>query len=307
MLKQFTRHSMDLNKATLNASCFRYDGGNEKLSLAEIPTCIKAFYTDEADRDRQLDDLTFQMDELQNRMHAHEHYGIIAIFQAMDAAGKDSSIRHVFKGVNPSRFRVAEFKEPNDEEQAHDFLWRFWKDMPERGYIGVFNRSYYEEVLKTKVHPEDLAESSIPEEFTQNLDALWTDRYADIVNVEDYLYRNGFRTVKFFLHVDKEEQGQRLINRLKSSKKQWKLSESDLKEREVWDKYMNAYEDALNNTATMRNPWYIIPSDDQLNQHLIIAKIIVEILESLPTEYPKRDEKEAEKLIKTIEKQDKKK
>ena len=225
----------------------------------------------------------------------------------MDAAGKDSGIRHVFKGVNPSRIRVAEFKQPSKEEQAHDYLWRFWKDMPERGYIGIFNRSYYEEVLKAKVHPDTLEESSVPDEFIRDLDALWNECYSDIVNIEDYLYRNGFPTVKFYLHVTKDEQGQRLMNRFKSSKKQWKLSASDVKERESWNKYMNAYEDAINNTATSRNPWYVIPSDDRSNQQLIIAKIMFEILGSLPTEYPKQDEKEAGKLIKTIEKQDKKK
>ncbi|CAF1204266.1 unnamed protein product [Didymodactylos carnosus] len=238
-------------------------------------------------------------------MHAHERYGLIVLFQAMDAAGKDSGIRHVFKGVNPTRFRVAEFKKPHDEEQSHDFMWRFWKDMPERGYIGIFNRSYYEEVLPLKVHPEQLEESSIPEEHTQNLDTLWKTRYSDLVNIEDYLYRNGFPVVKIYLHVAKEEQGQRLINRLKDPKKQWKLSENDLKERDYWDKYIQAYDDAISNTATSRNPWYIIPSDDRLNQQLIIARIMVEILESLPTRYPKRDEKEVEKHKKTIEKQDK--
>jgi PPK2 family polyphosphate:nucleotide phosphotransferase len=297
--------TMDLNNATLNATCFRFEGGNKKLNLGEIPTCIRPFYIDEADRDRQLVDLTGQMDQLQNRMHAHGRYGIIAIFQAMDAAGKDSSIRHVFKGVNPSRFRVAEFKKPSEKEQAHDYLWRFWQDMPERGYIGIFNRSYYEEVLKAKVHPDTLEETSIPDEFTRDLDTLWKERYSDIVNIEDYLYRNGFPTVKFFLHVNKEEQGERLINRVKSSEKHWKISEDDLKEREYWDKYMKAYEDAINNTSTSRNPWYIIPSDDRLNHHLIIAKIMVELLGALPTEFPTLEKKVAEKFIKTIEKQDK--
>lgn len=299
-------NTMDLDKATLNAICYRYDGSNGKINLNDIPTRITRFYMDDHDHDRQLQELTEQMDQLQNRMHAHGRYGIIAMFQAMDAGGKDSSIRHVFKGVNPSRFRVAEFKQPSEEEQAHDYLWRFWKDMPERGYIGIFNRSYYEEVLKIKVHPDTLSESLIPDEFIRDLDTLWKDRYSDIVNVEDYLYRNGFPTVKFYLHVTKEEQGERLINRLKSTEKHWKISESDLKEREYWNKYMSVYEDAINNTATSRNPWYIIPSDDRPNQQLIIAKIMVEILGSLPTEFPTKDEKEVGKLIKTIEKQDKK-
>jgi PPK2 family polyphosphate:nucleotide phosphotransferase len=284
------------------SSTFRYDG-RRKFDQA-LPTKIDPFYRDEADRAKQLDDLAERMDQAQNRMHADEHFGLVVLFQAMDAGGKDSSIRHVFKGLNPSRFRVAEFKKPSKEEQAHDFMWRFWKDLPERGYIGIFNRTYYEEVLAVKVHPDRLSDSSIPTDLLSDLPKLWKERYADIVQFEDYLYRNGFRVVKFYLHVAKEEQGQRLINRLENTEKQWKLSESDLKEREHWGEYMQAYEDAINATATRRNPWYVIPSDDRMNQQLIIAHIMTELLESLPVSFPEKDDKEAQKLINVIKKQD---
>lgn len=289
----------------IDSARFRHDG-SQSVDLAQIPTHIDPFYTDETDRAAQLDTLTDRMDQAQNLMHADEHYGMVVIFQGMDAAGKDSSIRHVFKGLNPSRFKIASFKKPGDDDLAHDFLWRFWAELPKRGIIGVFNRSYYEEVLTTKIHPDQLPEQSIPEEHTRNLDQLWQERYADINHVEDYWYRNGFRVVKFCLHVAKEEQGRRLAARLSDAEKQWKLSQSDLEERALWPDYMRAYEAMVNATATERNPWYVIPSDDRGNQQLIIAHVMTEILESLPIEFPERDDKEAKKLIALIKKQDKK-
>ncbi|RIV27779.1 polyphosphate kinase 2 family protein [Fibrisoma montanum] len=287
----------------INSAEFRYDG-RRKFSK-DSPTNTDPFYTDEADRGRQLDDLSERMDQAQNAMHADEEYGLVVLFQAMDAGGKDSSIRHVFKGLNPSRFRVGEFKKPSKEDLAHDFLWRFWKELPERGYIGIFNRTYYEEVLALKVHPDRLEESSIPKDLLADLPKLWKERYTDIRNFEEYLHRNGFRVIKFYLHVAKQEQGQRLISRLEHPKKQWKLSKSDLEERKFWGDYMQAYEDAINATATKQNPWYVIPSDDRMNQQLIIAHIMTEILESLPVSFPEKDEEEAKKLINVIKRQDK--
>jgi len=295
---------MNLKKPKLDAASFRFEGGRTQLKLRQTPTRLEPFYRDEADRTRQMDALTARIDQRQNEMHAHQHYGLLVLFQAMDAGGKDSSIRHVFSGVNPSRFRVAAFKKPGKEDLAHDFLWRFWKQLPERGYIGIFNRTYYEEVLVEKVHPERLLESALPEELVAHPDRLWPERYADIRNFEDYLVRNGFPVVKLFLHVDKREQGQRLISRLRDTEKQWKLSPSDLEERQHWDQYLSAYEEAINATATRRCPWYIIPSDDRANQQLIIAQIVAEILEGLPITFPEKDEKEAQSLIREIEKQD---
>ncbi|GAB2548669.1 PPK2 family polyphosphate kinase [Spirosoma aerophilum] len=290
----------------INTKEFRYDEKRPFLSQ-ETPTLIDPFYTDEADQSRQLDELADRMDQAQNRMHADEHYGLLVVFQAMDAAGKDSSIRRVFKGVNPSRFKIAPFKKPEEGDLKHDFLWRFWQELPERGHIGVFNRSYYEEVLALRVHPERLQEQYIPENLLPTDEkTLWKQRFGDIVHFEDYLFRNGFPIVKFYLHVDKEEQGKRLIARLEDIEKQWKLSENDLEEREFWPDYLKAYEDTLNATATRQNPWYVIPSDDRVNQQLIIAHILTELLESLPTQFPKTDEKEARSLIRKIKKQDSK-
>ena len=287
-----------------NTAPFRFDG-KKTYSAAAVPTQVAPFYTDEADRGQQLDDLSSRMDQAQNQMHAHEKYGLVVLFQALDAAGKDSSIRHVFKGVNPSRFRVSSFTKPTKEDLAHDYLWRFWNKLPERGIIGIFNRSYYEEVLAMKVHPERLTEdTNIPDEFIKNLPALWKARYTDIANFELYLHRNGFRVVKFYLHVAKEEQGKRLIARLEDDEKQWKLSDNDLKERQSWPAYMQAYEAAINATATPHAPWYVIPSDDRDNQQLIIANIMAEVLESLPVTFPEKDDKEAKRLIKEIERQD---
>lgn len=288
----------------ISTSAFRYDN-KKQLSINDIATHIDPFYRDDVDYNEQLDELADRMDQAQNRMHADEHYGVLVVFQAMDAAGKDSTIRRVFNGVNPSRFQIAPFKKPGDEELKHDFLWRFWQELPERGNIGVFNRSYYEEVLALRVHPERLHQQFIPENLLPASDkTLWNQRFGDIVHFEDYLFRNGFPIVKFYLHVDKEEQGRRLIARLEDTEKQWKLSENDLEEREYWPDYMKAYQDTINATATRQNPWYVIPSDDRHNQHIIISHILTEVLESLPVQFPKTDPKEAQKLIRQIKKQD---
>lgn len=288
----------------INSKDFRYDE-KRPFSHKETATYVDPFYTDEADQSRQLDSLADRMDQAQNKMHADEHYGLLVVFQAMDAAGKDSSIRRVFKGVNPSRFQIAPFKKPEKEDLKHDFLWRFWQELPERGNIGVFNRSYYEEVLALRVHPERLQDQSIPKNLLPtNEETLWKQRFGDIVHFEDYLFRNGFPIVKFYLHVDKNEQGKRLIARLEDPEKQWKLSTTDLEERKFWPQYMQAYEDTVNATATRQNPWYVIPSNDRVNQQLIIATILTEILESLPVQFPETDDKEAKKLINQIKKQD---
>jgi PPK2 family polyphosphate:nucleotide phosphotransferase len=288
----------------ISANTFRYDN-RKKLEITEIPTSVEPFYKNETDYNQQLDALADRMDQAQNKMHADGHYGLLVVFQAMDAAGKDSSIRRIFKGVNPSRFQMAPFKKPAEEDLKHDFLWRFWQELPERGQVGVFNRSYYEEVLALRVHPERLEQQLIPHNLLPTDEkTLWNQRFGDIVHFEDYLFRNGFPIIKFYLHVDKEEQGRRLIARLEDTEKQWKLSENDLEEREFWPQYLQAYEDTINATATKQNPWYVIPSDDRHNQHIIIAHILTEILESLPVEFPKKDTEEAKKLIRQIEKQD---
>lgn len=287
----------------MNTKPFRYDG-TRKFS-ADSPTTTDQLYSDDADRDRQLAELAVRMDQAQNRMHAEGKYGVLVVLQAMDAAGKDSSIRRVFRGVNPSRFTIQPFKKPEQEAQNHDFLWRFWGDLPERGMIGVFNRSYYEEVLAMRVHPERLREGNIPDNLLpKDARTLWKQRFGDIVHFEDYLFRNGFPTVKLYLHVSKEEQGKRLMARLNDTEKQWKFSESDLEERGFWPDYMRAYEDTVNATATTNNPWYVIPSDDRHNQQIIIGHIVTDLLESLPTQFPEEPADKAKKLIAAIRKQD---
>jgi PPK2 family polyphosphate:nucleotide phosphotransferase len=296
---------MSLSPASLArvAARFRHDG-RTPFSITDTPTRIEPFYTDEDDRARQLDELTGRMDQAQNRMHAHGRFGVLVLFQALDAAGKDSTIRHVFKGINPSRFQVNSFKKPGDEDLAHDFLWRSWRQLPERGTIGIFNRSYYEEVLAVQVHPDRLDEQYLPEAATQNIGKLWKQRYADLVYFESYLERNGFPVVKFFLNVSKEEQGQRLISRLRSPEKQWKFSKNDIQERQHWEHYAQVYEATINATASRHAPWYIIPSDDRRNQQLLIACIMTHLLERLPTSFPEVDAREAKKLIREIERQD---
>ena len=288
----------------MNTKPFRYDG-KRKFS-ADAPPETNKLYIDDADRDRQLAELATRMDQAQNRMHAEGKYGMLVVFQAMDAAGKDSSIRRVFRGVNPSRFTIQPFKKPEKEAQNHDFLWRFWRDLPERGMIGVFNRSYYEEVLALRVHPNRLREGNIPDNLLPKDDkTLWKQRFGDIVHFEDYLFRNGFPTVKLYLHVSKEEQGRRLVARLSDTEKQWKFSENDLEERGFWSDYLRAYEDTINATATPNSPWYVIPSDDRHNQQIIIGHIVTNLLESLPTKFPEEDAGRAKKLIAAIRKQDK--
>jgi PPK2 family polyphosphate:nucleotide phosphotransferase len=219
---------------------------------------------------------------------------VLLIFQAMDAAGKDGAIKHVMSGVNPQGCQVFSFKHPSAVDLDHDFLWRTTVCLPERGRIGIFNRSYYEEVLIVRVHPEILEAQRLPPE---SLDGdIWTGRYRSIVDLEEHLHRNGTRIVKFFLHISKEEQRKRFLQRIDQPEKNWKFSEADMKERELWDDYMQAYEDCLRATSTHTSPWYVVPADDKRNARLIISQIVVDTLESLPLAYPKVDKARLEEL-----------
>jgi PPK2 family polyphosphate:nucleotide phosphotransferase len=206
----------------------------------------------------------------------------------MDAAGKDSAIKHVMSGVNPQGCLVFSFKHPGPEALAHDFLWHARRLTPERGHIGIFNRSYYEEVLIVRVHPELLEAEKLPGEVVKD-DALWDSRYRSIRALERHLHDNGTRIIKFFLHLSKEEQRKRFLARLDEPEKNWKFSEADIKERSCWDDYMSAYEKCLSATSTKEAPWYAVPADDKLNARLIISKVIIETLKSLPMSYPKLD------------------
>ncbi|MFD1145089.1 PPK2 family polyphosphate kinase [Larkinella insperata] len=288
---------------------FRFSGHeSKKFSIADAPTKIDDLYENKEHYEIILRNLTSELNEFQETMFAHNRYGMVTIFQAMDAAGKDSTIQHVFSGVNPLGLRVHSFKRPNDAELDHDFLWRSMINLPERGTIGIFNRSYYEEVLVVKVHPDILTQSQrLPDERTANLDKLWKQRYKDIRNFETYLIRNGFPVLKFFLNVSKKEQAERLISRIEDPSKNWKFDNQDVVERGFWKQYMQAYEEAINETATEKAPWYIIPADDKKNMRLIVAKVVAETLRSLKMEYPKvtkEQQKNLQDLVDVINRAD---
>jgi PPK2 family polyphosphate:nucleotide phosphotransferase len=240
-----------------------------------------------------------QLSELQRVLYANGKHALLLIFQAMDAAGKDSAIRHVLSGVNPQGVDVRSFKAPSAEERNHDYLWRCVKALPERGRIGVFNRSYYEEVLIVRVHPELLESEPLPAEVVT--DKIWKQRYEDIENFERYLTRNGIHVLKFFLYVSKEEQRRRFLARITNSDKNWKFSSVDVRERQYWDEYMEAYEQMINHTSTVVAPWYIVPADHKWFSHVVIADIIVKKLNSLHLEYPVLDDEHMRDLTKAKE------
>lgn len=265
---------------------YRYTKDN--FSIKKAPTWV-------ADSSAQLDKIKETIDDnirrirkAQKKMYAQHRYGVIVVFQAMDAAGKDSMIAHIFSGVNPVGFQVANFKQPTPEELRHDYLWRINRAVPERGLIGVFNRSYYEDVLVSRVHPELIMKANLPEVSTLldvNKD-FFERRYQDIREYERYLSRNGYMILKFFLHVSKEEQRQRFLSRIEVPRKNWKFSSADINERQYWDKYQSAYDKAINATATKENPWYVVPADDKWYSRLIVSDIITKRIEKLPLAYP---------------------
>ncbi len=225
--------------------------------------------------------------EDQDKLYAQDRWALLLIFQAMDAAGKDSTIKHVMSGVNPQGCHVSSFKAPSAEELDHDFLWRTTRRLPERGQIGIFNRSYYEEVLVVRVHPEILAKQRISEKLVTK--DIWKERYEDMNAFERYLTRNGTVIRKFYLHVSKEEQKQRFLDRLAEPEKNWKFSLQDVKEREHWDAYMQAYEDMIRSTSTEAAPWYVVPADHKWFTRVVVAEVIADTLESLNLTYPKVD------------------
>ena len=241
-----------------------------------------------------------ELSELQRIHYADNRYAVLLIFQAMDAAGKDGAIRHVMSGINPQGCQVYSFKHPTPKELDHDFLWRTNCALPERGRIGIFNRSYYEEVLIVRVHPEILSGQQIPEDLL-NGDDVWKNRYRSINSMEYHLHHNGTRIVKFFLHLSKEEQRKRFLRRIDEPEKNWKFNIGDIEERKYWDDYMKAYEDCLEATSTERAPWYIVPADDKKNARLIVSKIILETFRSLDMSYPETTEERRKELLKLRE------
>jgi len=232
--------------------------------------------------------------ELQDRLYAQDRWAVLLIFQAMDAAGKDSTIEHVMSGVNPQGTQVFSFKAPSSEELDHDFLWRTSRCLPERGRIGIFNRSYYEEVLVVRVHPGILAAQKLPAELVG--EDIWEQRFEDINGIERYLSRNGIRILKFFLHVSRQEQRRRFLARLDDPEKNWKFSVADAKERDHWDDYMKAYEEMIRATSTEHAPWHVIPADHKWFMRMAVADIVVDALEELKLEYPVVDEEKKKEL-----------
>lgn len=284
-----------------NQKTFRVDG-TEPFSIKKAPTRIKDVYDDKKEYEEMLAGSIRDLDEMQNMMYAHNRYGLLVIFQALDAAGKDGTIRHVLSGVNPAGIRVETFKRPTSLELEHDYLWRTTRMLPERGTITIFNRSYYEEVLVVKVHPEILTGTQLlPDELKADVGNVMENRYKDIRNFEKYLYRNGIRVVKFFLNISKKEQAERLIERIKDPGKNWKFEEGDVKERNYWDDYQKAFEDCINATATKKCPWYVIPADDKKNMRLIVGKIIGEEMKKLDMHYPETSPERAAELQQFIE------
>lgn len=232
--------------------------------------------------------------ELQDMLYAQDRWSVLIILQAMDAAGKDGAIKHIMSGVNPQGCQVHSFKAPSPEDLDHDYLWRCMKDLPNRGNMGIFNRSYYEETLVVRVHQEFLAKQKLPPELvTKN---IWNERFQDIRNVESYLTRNGIIVRKFFLHVSKDEQERRFMERIENPDKNWKFSSSDIKERAYWEDYMKAYEDMIRNTATKEAPWYVVPADNKWFTRLVVAAAIIDALASLDLHYPKVDKQKLDEL-----------
>jgi len=278
----------------INSKEFRVRPG-EKVDLKEWPTIVKPFCKSKKRYQKLLAEHVDEMSSLQRLLYACNHYALLMIFQGMDAAGKDGGVQHVMSGVNPAGCQVWSFKQPSADELEHDFLWRTTFRLPERGQIGVFNRSYYEEVLVVRVHPEILRSQGLPEEL-RNRKTLWEERYRSIVNLESHLYRNGTRILKIFLHLSKEEQRKRFLERIDKPEKNWKFSLADIHERKYWKQYMNAYEACLSATSTHHAPWYVVPADDKDNARLIVSQIVLDALHELKMAYPKTTAKRRREL-----------
>ena len=278
----------------INSKDFRVRPG-KKFTLTEWPTIVTPFCKSKKEYQKLLEKHVAELSSLQRLHYASKRYALLLIFQAMDAAGKDGAIRHVMSGVNPQGCQVSSFKQPSADELEHDFLWRTTCRLPERGRIGIFNRSYYEEVLVVRVHPEILRSQGLPEELRDEK-TIWEDRYRSIVGLERHLYRNGTRTIKVFLHLSQEEQRKRFLERIDEPDKNWKFSLADIQERKHWKHYMKAYEACLHATSTVHAPWYIVPADDKENARLIVSQIVLDALNELKSSYPKTTPKRRREL-----------
>ena len=288
----------------ITSNDYRVEPG-KKVKLDKWPTIGKPVCKSKKEYHQLLADHVEQLSKLQRLHYASGRYALLVIFQGMDAGGKDGAIRHVMSGINPQGCQVFSFKQPSANELEHDFLWRTTRVLPERGRIGIFNRSYYEEVLVVRVHPEILRGQGLPEELRDKKN-FWEDRYRSIVDLEEHLHRNGTRTVKVFLHLSPEEQRKRFLERIDEPENNWKFSAADIHERKFWKRYMQAYEECLNATSTHHAPWYVVPADDKDDARLIVSQIVLDSFHELRMAWPKtspKREHELEAIRKLLEKE----
>jgi PPK2 family polyphosphate:nucleotide phosphotransferase len=279
----------------IDSKDFRVREGDD-VNLRKLPTSMESVYKSKEQYQELMREHVTQLSSQQQLLYASDRYAVLLIFQAMDAAGKDGAIKHVMSGVNPQGCQVFSFKHPSPTELQHDFLWRTTRDLPERGRIGIFNRSYYEEVLIAHVHPEILRSEGVPG-APLGEKTVWHDRYRSIVNLERHLYGNGTRIIKFYLHLSKEEQRKRFLQRIDEPEKNWKFSLADVEERKFWKQYMKAYEECLSATSTRDAPWYVVPADDKENARLIVSHIVLDTFERLEVAYPKTSAKRRRELL----------
>jgi PPK2 family polyphosphate:nucleotide phosphotransferase len=281
-------------KMKIDSKDFRVRQG-EKVKLKEWPTIVKPFFKSKKRYQKLLEEHVKQLYTLQHLHYASHHYALLLIFQGMDAGGKDGAIRHVMSGINPQGCEVFSFKQPSAEELEHDFLWRTTCRLPERGRIGIFNRSYYEEVLVVRVHPEILRAQGLAEELRDEK-TIWEERFRSIVDSEEHLHRNGTRIIKVFLHLSRDEQRKRFLARIDEPDKNWKFSLADIHERKYWQHYMQAYEACLSATSTHHAPWYVVPADDKEDARLIVSQIVLDALHNLKMAYPETTAKRRREL-----------
>jgi PPK2 family polyphosphate:nucleotide phosphotransferase len=279
----------------ISSKDFRVPEGDD-VDLGKWPTIVDPVYKSKEQYQELLTDHVTRLSSQQQLLYTSNRHAILLVFQAMDAAGKDGAIKHVMSGVNPQGCQVFSFKHPSATELQHDFLWRTTRDLPERGRIGIFNRSYYEEVLIVRVHRELLLAEGLPDKPHDDKD-LWRDRYRSITNLERHLHANGTRIIKFFLHLSKDEQRRRFLARIDEPEKNWKFSTADVEERQYWKGYMKAYEECLSATSTSDSPWYVVPADDKENARLIVSHIVLDTLDDLKMSYPKTTEERRKELL----------
>src|ERR1039458_8263918 len=280
---------------TIDSKAYHVPPG-KKLDLSDWPTAAPSLTKSKKQYKQLLEEHVKELSALQQLHYASNRHALLLIFQGMDAAGKDGAIRHVMSGVNPQGCEVFSFKQPSAEELEHDFLWRTACCLPERGRIGIFNRSYYEEVLVVRVHPEELRNEGLSKELRDDK-SKWDDRYRSIVDFEEHLDRNSTRVVKVFLHISKDEQRKRFLERIDNPEKNWKLSLADIHERKFWKQYMEAYEALLSTTSTRHAPWYVVPADDKENARLIVSGIVLDALKDMKMSYPKTTKKRRAELL----------